>query len=207
MSHLQSQINQIQEEKEKNKKIINTNINNGINMDSSKQNFDLNLINDDDDEKVDKIANLLCDPDNDDKIVNISKLNESLSSEDRNKKTKINEQIESNTEIISEEDINNSKPIINVSHLEIPSNLQNESKNDNNQVNNKLDNNAVDNNYKNSVNSTNSINKDINKIIIKNESLLSKSRKSIQKKILLSKIMLTISLISFVSLLLYIIFK
>ena len=201
MSHLQSQINQIQEEKEKNKKIINTNINNGINMDSSKQNFDLNLINDDDDEKVDKIANLLCDPDNDDKIVNISKLNESLSSEDRNKKTKINEQIESNTEIISEEDINNSKPIINVSHLEIPSNLQNESKNDNNQVNNKLDNNAVDNNYKNSVNSTNSINKDINKIIIKNE------RKSIQKMILLSKIMLTISLISFVSLLLYIIFK
>lgn len=92
-------------------------------IDLTKENLNLKLIT------SEKISNLLYDSENDDKVVNISKLDEELyTDEKRIKKYDKNVTVGSDFELvignINENDT--SKPIINISSLDTPIHLQNE---------------------------------------------------------------------------------
>ena len=191
MSHSKSKSTKIEEEKGKgNKKMIINNSNNSINftnIDVSEQNLDLNLIINENGQ-LDKISNLLYDPDNSDKIVNISKLDETLYSEDRSKKSKIYEQSDSKAEMVIEEEINNSKPIINISQLEIPIDLKNESNCDNK---NDTNNNINDINKSNE-SSSNEINNNNNQIKDKYTVFKNKNKKVLKTRTVICLIILVI---------------
>jgi hypothetical protein len=188
MSHSKSKSTKIEEEKGKeNKKMIINNSINYTNIDVSEQNLDLNLIINENGQ-LDKISNLLYDPDNIDKIVNISKLDETLYSEDRSKKSKIYEQSDSKAEMVIDEEINNSKPIINISQLEIPVDLKTESNCDNK---NDTKNNINDIN-KSSVSSSNEINNNINQIKDKYAVFKNKNKKVLKTRTVICLIILVI---------------
>ena len=188
MSHSKSKSTKIEEEKGKeNKKMIINNSINFTNIDVSEQNLDLNLIINENGQ-LDKISNLLYDPDNIDKIVNISKLDETLYSEDRSKKSKIYEQSDSKAEMVIDEEINNSKPIINISQLEIPIDLKTESNCDNK---NDTKNNINDIN-KSSVSSSNEINNNINQIKDKYAVYKNKNKKVLKTRTVICLIILVI---------------
>ena len=188
MSHSKSKSTKIEEEKGKeNKKMIINNSINYTNIDVSEQNLDLNLIINENGQ-LDKISNLLYDPDNIDKIVNISKLDETLYSEDRSKKSKIYEQSDSKAEMVIDEEINNSKPIINISQLEIPIDLKTESNCDNK---NDTKNNINDIN-KSSVSSSNEINNNINQIKDKYAVFKNKNKKVLKTRTVICLIILVI---------------
>ena len=188
MSHSKSKSTKIEEEKGKeNKKMIINNSINFTNIDVSEQNLDLNLIINENGQ-LDKISNLLYDPDNIDKIVNISKLDETLYSEDRSKKSKIYEQSDSKAEMVIDEEINNSKPIINISQLEIPIDLKTESNCDNK---NDTKNNINDIN-KSSVSSSNEINNNINQIKDKYAVFKNKNKKVLKARTVICLIILVI---------------
>ena len=188
MSHSKSKSTKIEEEKGKeNKKMIINNSINYTNIDVSEQNLDLNLIINENGQ-LDKISNLLYDPDNIDKIVNISKLDETLYSEDRSKKSKIYEQSDSKAEMVIDEEINNSKPIINISQLEIPIDLKTESNCDNK---NDTKNNINDIN-KSSVSSSNEINNNINQIKDKYAVFKNKNKKVLKARTVICLIILVI---------------
>ena len=120
MIHSKSKSTKSQE----NEKEIKKNSLNYINKDSTKDNLNLNLIINEN-ENYAKISNLLCEHDNDDKIVNISKLDEVLYSDER--KPKNNELFQKHMEGDSKFDLiigdqnesDNTNPIINISNLEI----------------------------------------------------------------------------------------
>ena len=134
MIHFKSKSSKIKEESNKENEQTNSNneyISTTVNqIDSTKDNLSLNLMTE---ENIGKISSLFSDPDYNDKVVNISKLDESLCYTDKNpKKEKIenkdnikNENNESDYSIIIKDIINNnnnesniSNPIINISYLE-----------------------------------------------------------------------------------------
>ena len=211
MFHSKSKSTKIQEkEKEKNianliiKKTNKYNDNNSINftnIDSTKENLDLHLIKNEY-ENIEKISNLLCE-DHDDKIVNISKLDESLFPEEKNNKNgellEKNKNI-SNFDIVGDDnEKDNSNPIINISNLEMPI-FKNELQNINKSIE---DNNTNDNINKNENN------KNIIKII-KNEDEVIKMKKKkncFQKIPLFCKIILIINIFIIISFLFFFLFK
>lgn len=123
-------------------------------MSATKDNFDLNLIPDDNEVNMDKISNLFYDPDIDDKIVNISKLDEDLYSNDRKTKRigsqKNFEHSDSHIGLVLQNEIEISRPIINMSVLDMENNLQTNEIND---INNQNNVNTNDNNRANIINS------------------------------------------------------
>ena len=211
MFHSKSKSTKIQEkEKEKNianliiKKTNKYNDNNSINftnIDSTKENLDLHLIKNEY-ENIEKISNLLCE-DHDDKIVNISKLDESLFPDEKNNKNgellEKNKNI-SNFDIVGDDnEKDNSNPIINISNLEMPI-FKNELQNINKSIE---DNNTNDNINKNENN------KNIIKII-KNEDEVIKMKKKkncFQKIPLFCKIILIINIFIIISFLFFFLFK
>ena len=211
MFHSKSKSTKIQEkEKEKNianliiKKTNKYNDNNSINftnIDSTKENLDLHLIKNEY-ENIEKISNLLCE-DNDDKIVNISKLDESLFPEEKNNKNgeflEKNKNI-SNFDIIGDDnEKDNSNPIINISNLEMPI-FKNEFQNINKSI--------EDNNTNDNINKTEN-NKNIIKIINnKDEVIKMKKKKNCFQKIpLFCKIILFINIFIIISFLFFFLFK
>lgn len=135
--------------------IYNENNSTTINqMSATKDNFDLNLIPDDNEVNMDKISNLFYDPDIDDKIVNISKLDEDLYSNDKKTKRIGNqknfEHSDSHIGLALQNEIEISRPIINMSVLDMENNLQTNEIND---INNQNNVNTNDNNRANIINS------------------------------------------------------
>ena len=127
MSHTKSKSSKIKEEEGREKE--NENIDNNsfnYNMDNTKSNLDINsLINTS--EKVEKISHLLYDQDNNDKIINISKLDEDLiSSDERNPKKTKRHHIDSDIKSFGDNTDNNMNPIINISNLDIPNLIPNQ---------------------------------------------------------------------------------
>ena len=127
MSHTKSKSSKIKEEEGREKE--NENIDNNsfnYNMDNTKTNLDINsLINPS--VKVEKISHLLYDQDNNDKIINISKLDEDLiSSDERNPKKTKRHHIDSDIKSFGDNTDNNMNPIINISNLDIPNLIPNQ---------------------------------------------------------------------------------
>ena len=211
MFHSKSKSTKIQEkEKEKNianliiKKTNKYNDNNSINftnIDSTKENLDLHLIKNEY-ENIEKISNLLCE-DHDDKIVNISKLDESLFPEEKNNKNgellEKNKNI-SNFDIVGDDnEKDNSNPIINISNLEMPI-FKNELQN----INKSIEDNNTNENINKNENKNNIIK------IIKNEDEVIKMKKKkncFQKIPLFCKIILIINIFIIISFLFFFLFK
>ena len=180
MSHSKSKSSKLQEKGEKqiNKSKENdsnqNNQNNSINIndiDSTKENLKIKLIINED-----KISNLLINSDNNEKIINISKLDEDLDYDDKknhkNLSSKIKKLENSYLEGFMPEANDNEKPIINISNLEYPININ--------------DNFQEINNYANDTNKSSNVISDINKSNDKNDNKLKIVKKiesqSFQKK-------------------------
>ena len=184
-------------------------------IDLTKENLNLKLITNE------KISNLLYDSENDDKVVNISKLDEELFTDEKKiKKYDKNVTIGSDFELvignINEND--SSKPIINVSSLDTPIHFQNEiqtinlvnNNNDstsNTSINNNIiynDNNNKNNSSSNKIITTIKIKKDNN---LKDEVFKTKNKKCFQKIPLYLKIIFLIKIIIIFSFLFFFLFK
>ena len=137
MIHFKSKSTKIKEDTNNEEEKVNSDndyVSTTVNqINSTKDNLSLNTLTD---ENYGKISSLLFEQDNNDKIVNISKLDESLCYNDKNTKRENNEQDiqQSNYEFIiknitNNEENNNSNPVINISCLETQNN---ENKSDNN---------------------------------------------------------------------------
>ena len=143
MFHSKSRSSKLQEKEEKQiyKSKENDsnqyNQNNSINInniDSTKENMNIKiLINEE------KISNLLIDSDNNEKIVNISKLDEDLYYDDKKSQKSLSskiKKIENNyLESIMSEANDNEKPIVNISNLEYPMNVNYDFQENNNYIN------------------------------------------------------------------------
>ena len=173
---------------------INNSINN-INSSTKELNVIIN-----ENENYGKMSNLLCEPDNDEKIVNISKLDEVLYSEDKKAKNIQKHEGDSKFELTIGDQIenNNTNPIINISNLEMSifkiDQKKNKSLEDNNHVN--------DNN--------NRKNNNINKITIikgKDEVLKLKKKNCFQKLPFYCKIILIVNIFIILTFLLFFLFK
>ena len=175
MIHFKSKSTKIKEDTNNEEEKVNSDndyVSTTVNqINSTKDNLSLNTLTD---ENYGKISSLLFEQDNNDKIVNISKLDESLCYNDKNTKRENNEQDiqQSNYEFIiknitNNEENNNSNPVINISCLETQNNE------------NKSDNNI---NYNNQTIKENNIEK--NKISYKNDEvfLVKKKNKICSKK-------------------------
>ena len=226
MFHSKSKSNKIKEKEEekvsypvneKSFRLTKTNSVNFSNMDSTKENINLKLITNG------KISNLLYDSENDDKIINISKLEEdSYPYPDDKKMQYDNKYITEGSDLdavignINEND--NIKPIINISNLESPINYQNDLKNINiintkdnslNKLDNSMNSNKIDGQK---IDTENSSNKTINKIkkdnIVTDEPFKTK-RKSCFKRIiyLFLKIMFLVKIIIIFALFIFCIIK
>ena len=137
MLHSKSKSNQIQQkedsiknkEEKENPNSINEYISTTANqINSTNDNFDINLSNED---NIGKLSSLFNDQDNDDKIVNISKLEESLcyniKNSNRDKYVQQNQQSNSNIKLSTKnikDDDPNSDIIINISNLDYEINEQ-----------------------------------------------------------------------------------
>ena len=134
MIHCKSKSSKIKEESNKEDEQTNSNneyVSTTVNqIDSTKDNLSLNLMTE---ENIGKISSLFSDPDYNDKVINISRLDESLCYTDKNtKKEKIesknnikNENNESDYGLMIKDIINGnnnenniSNPVINISYLE-----------------------------------------------------------------------------------------
>ena len=134
MIHFKSKSSKIKEESNKEDEQTNSNneyVSTTVNqIDSTKDNLSLNLMTE---ENIGKISSLFSDPDYNDKVINISRLDESLCYTDKNtKKEKIenknnikNENNESDYGLMIKDIINGnnnenniSNPVINISYLE-----------------------------------------------------------------------------------------
>ena len=134
MIHFKSKSSKIKEETNKEDEQTNSNneyVSTTVNqIDSTKDNLSLNLMTE---ENIGKISSLFSDPDYNDKVINISRLDESLCYTDKNtKKEKIenknnikNENNESDYGLMIKDIINGnnnenniSNPVINISYLE-----------------------------------------------------------------------------------------
>ena len=143
MFHSKSRSSKLQEKEEKQiyKSKENDsnqyNQNNSINinnMDSTKENMNIKiLINEE------KISNLLIDSDNNEKIVNISKLDEDLHYDDKKNQKNLSSKIKkienSYLKSIMSEANDNEKPIVNISNLEYPMNVNYDFQENNNYIN------------------------------------------------------------------------
>ena len=202
MIHSKSKSTKIKENEKEIKK------NNSINyMDSTKENINLNLIINQNDNFT-KMSNLLCEQDNDDKIVNISKLDDVLFSEDR--KDKNNELCQKHMDgdskfelILEEQNQNdNTNPIINISNLDMSifKNEENEQK-----INKSIE----DINHSND--NINKKENNINKITIierKDEVLkIQKKKNCIEKLPFYCKIILIVNIFIILTFLLFFLFK
>ena len=128
-------------------------------MDATKENLNVKLIINED-----KLSNLLSDSNNNEKIINISKLDEDLDYDDKKNKnsnsSKIKKLENRYLEGFMPGDNDNEKPIINISNLEYPMNINDNFQEINNYINdtnkssnvisdiNKINNNKNDNNIK-----------------------------------------------------------
>ena len=137
MLHSKSKSNQIQQkedsiknkEEKENPNSINEYISTTANqINSTNDNFDINLSNDD---NIGKLSSLFNDQDNEDKIVNISKLEESLcyniKNSNRDKYVQQNQQSNSNIKLSTKnikDDDPNSDIVINISNLDYEINEQ-----------------------------------------------------------------------------------
>ena len=202
MLHSKSKSNQIQQkedsiknkEEKENPNSINEYISTTANqINSTNDNFDINLSNDD---NIGKLSSLFNDQDNDDKIVNISKLEESLcyniKNSNRDKYVQQNQQSNSNIKLSSKnikDDDPNSDIVINISNLDYEINEQ--------EINNGENLDKINSNINSNMNI---IKNNTNKIIEKKDEifLIKKRSKNIIKKLIILIVILLFFIFSLI---------
>ena len=202
MLHSKSKSNQIQQkedsiknkEEKDNPNSINEYISTTANqINSTNDNFDINLSNED---NIGKLSSLFNDQDNGDKIVNISKLEESLcyniKNSNRDKYVQQNQQSNSNIKLSSKyikDDDPNSDIIINISNLDYEINEQ--------EINNGENLDKINSNINSNMNI---IKNNANKIIEKKDEifLIKKRSKNIIKKLIILIVILLFFIFSLI---------
>ena len=202
MLHSKSKSNQIQQkedsiknkEEKENPNSINEYISTTANqINSTNDNFDINLSNED---NIGKLSSLFNDQDNEDKIVNISKLEESLcyniKNSNRDKYAQQNQQSNSNIKLSSKnikDDDPNSDIIINISNLDYEINEQ--------EINNGENLDKINSNINSNMNI---IKNNTNKIIEKKDEifLIKKRSKNIIKKLIILIVILLFFIFSLI---------
>ena len=202
MLHSKSKSNQIQQkedsiknkEEKDNPNSINEYISTTANqINSTNDNFDINLSNED---NIGKLSSLFNDQDNDDKIVNISKLEESLcyniKNSNRDKYDQQNQQSNSNIKLSSKnikDDDPNSDIVINISNLDYEINEQ--------EINNGENLDKINSNINSNMNI---IKNNTNKIIEKKDEifLIKKRSKNIIKKLIILIVILLFFIFSLI---------
>ena len=202
MLHSKSKSNQIQQkedsiknkEEKDNPNSINEYISTTANqINSTNDNFDINLSNED---NIGKLSSLFNDQDNEDKIVNISKLEESLcyniKNSNRDKYVQQNQQSNSNIKLSSKnikDDDPNSDIIINISNLDYEINEQ--------EINNGENLDKINSNINSNMNI---IKNNTNKIIEKKDEifLIKKKGKNIIKKLIILIVILLFFIFSLI---------
>jgi len=202
MLHSKSKSNQIQQkedsiknkEEKENPNSINEYISTTANqINSTNDNFDINLSNED---NIGKLSSLFNDQDNDDKIVNISKLEESLcyniKNSNRDKYDQQNQQSNSNIKLSSKnikDDDPNSDIIINISNLDYEINEQ--------EINNGENLDKINSNINSNMNI---IKNNTNKLIEKKDEifLIKKRSKNIIKKLIILIVILLFFIFSLI---------
>ena len=207
MLHSKSKSNQIQQkedsiknkEEKENPNSINEYISTTANqINSTNDNFDINLSNED---NIGKLSSLFNDQDNDDKIVNISKLEESLcyniKNSNRDKYVQQNQQSNSNIKLSSKnikDDDPNSDIVINISNLDYEINEQ--------EINNGENLDKINSNINSDMNI---IKNNANKIIEKKDEifLIKKRSKNIIKKLIILIVILLFFIFSLIIIFLF----
>ena len=202
MLHSKSKSNQIQQkedsiknkEEKENPNSINEYISTTANqINSTNDNFDINLSNED---NIGKLSSLFNDQDNDDKIVNISKLEESLcyniKNSNRDKYDQQNQQSNSNIKLSTKnikDDDPNSDIVINISNLDYEINEQ--------EINNGENLDKINSNINSNMNI---IKNNTNKIIEKKDEifLIKKRSKNIIKKLIILIVILLFFIFSLI---------
>ena len=202
MLHSKSKSNQIQQkedsiknkEEKENPNSINEYISTTANqINSTNDNFDINLSNED---NIGKLSSLFNDQDNEDKIVNISKLEESLcyniKNSNRDKYVQQNQQSNSNIKLSTKnikDDDPNSDIIINISNLDYEINEQ--------EINNGENLDKINSNINSNMNI---IKNNTNKIIEKKDEifLIKKKGKNIIKKLIILIVILLFFIFSII---------
>ena len=202
MLHSKSKSNQIQQkedsiknkEEKENPNSINEYISTTANqINSTNDNFDINLSNED---NIGKLSSLFNDQDNDDKIVNISKLEESLcyniKNSNRDKYVQQNQQSNSNIKLSTKnikDDDPNSDIVINISNLDYEINEQ--------EINNGENLDKINSNINSDMNI---IKNNTNKIIEKKDEifLIKKRSKNIIKKLIILIVILIFFIFSLI---------
>ena len=202
MLHSKSKSNQIQQkedsiknkEEKENPNSINEYISTTANqINSTNDNFDINLSNED---NIGKLSSLFNDQDNEDKIVNISKLEESLcyniKNSNRDKYAQQNQQSNSNIKLSTKnikDDDPNSDIIINISNLDYEINEQ--------EINNGENLDKINSNINSNMNI---IKNNTNKIIEKKDEifLIKKRSKNIIKKLIILIVILLFFIFSLI---------
>jgi len=202
MLHSKSKSNQIQQkedsiknkEEKENPNSINEYISTTANqINSTNDNFDINLSNED---NIGKLSSLFNDQDNDDKIVNISKLEESLcyniKNSNRDKYVQQNQQSNSNIKLSTKnikDDDPNSDIVINISNLDYEINEQ--------EINNGENLDKINSNINSNMNI---IKNNTNKIIEKKDEifLIKKRSKNIIKKLIILIVILLFFIFSLI---------
>ena len=202
MLHSKSKSNQIQQkedsiknkEEKDNPNSINEYISTTANqINSTNDNFDINLSNED---NIGKLSSLFNDQDNEDKIVNISKLEESLcyniKNSNRDKYVQQNQQSNSNIKLSTKnikDDDPNSDIVINISNLDYEINEQ--------EINNGENLDKINSNINSNMNI---IKNNTNKIIEKKDEifLIKKRSKNIIKKLIILIVILLFFIFSLI---------
>ena len=202
MLHSKSKSNQIQQkedsiknkEEKENPNSINEYISTTANqINSTNDNFDINLSNED---NIGKLSSLFNDQDNDDKIVNISKLEQSLcyniKNSNRDKYDQQNQQSNNNIKLSTKnikDDDPNSDIIINISNLDYEINEQ--------EINNGENLDKINSNINSNMNI---IKNNTNKIIEKKDEifLIKKRSKNIIKKLIILIVILLFFIFSLI---------
>ena len=202
MLHSKSKSNQIEQkedsiknkEEKENPNSINEYISTTANqINSTNDNFNINLSNDD---NIGKLSSLFNDQDNEDKIVNISKLEESLcnniKNSNRDKYVQQNQQSNSNIKLSSKnikDDDPNSDIVINISNLDYEINEQ--------EINNGENLDKINSNINSNMNI---IKNNTNKIIEKKDEifLIKKRSKNIIKKLIILIVILLFFIFSLI---------
>ena len=202
MLHSKSKSNQIQQkedsiknkEEKENPNSINEYVSTTANqINSTNDNFDINLSNED---NIGKLSSLFNDQDNEDKIVNISKLEESLcyniKNSNRDKYVQQNQQSNSNIKLSTKnikDDDPNSDIVINISNLDYEINEQ--------EINNGENLDKINSNINSDMNI---IKNNTNKIIEKKDEifLIKKRSKNIIKKLIILIVILLFFIFSLI---------
>ena len=202
MLHSKSKSNQIEQkedsiknkEEKENPNSINEYISTTANqINSTNDNFDINLSNED---NIGKLSSLFNDQDNDDKIVNVSKLEESLcyniKNSNRDKYDQQNQQSNSNIKLSSKnikDDDPNSDIVINISNLDYEINEQ--------EINNGENLDKINSNINSNMNI---IKNNTNKLIEKKDEifLIKKRSKNIIKKLIILIVILLFFIFSLI---------